>query len=96
MANLVFKVIGHLEVAGIPGKIFGNRSGEQYLVSAGFRTGINYEGYYDPDPVSVNSVLASNGKVPSGAVFVIDSWGNVDHEHQGFSPGQNQGVNILF
>jgi uncharacterized protein YggL (DUF469 family) len=75
-----FKVLGHFENAST-GKKF-DTGLLQFLVSVPERNGINYEGGYDPDPVSVNSVLASHGKIPSGMVFVIDGWANLDAQHQ--------------
>jgi hypothetical protein len=87
VANASFKFVGHF--ADASGNLLRNfGSGLQFLVNAAELTGINFEGGYMPDPVSVNSVLASHGLIPSGATFVVDGWANLDHQH-------NNPVNIL-
>jgi hypothetical protein len=80
VATISCKFVGHFEDAS--GKLVRNfGSGLQFLVNAVMLTGINFEGGYMPDPVSVNSVLASHGLIPSGATFVVDGWANLDRQH---------------
>jgi len=77
MANVNLRVVGHFQDAsGNTLKHYG--TGLTFNVSAAIKS--DSGGSY-PDPASISTVLSGNGKIPSGATFVVDGFANLDKQH---------------
>ena len=78
MANVNLRVVGHFQDAsGNTLKHYGTAI--PFNVSVAMATGS--DGGSAPSPVGISTALSNNGKIPSGATFVVDGFANLDKQH---------------
>jgi len=76
MANVNLRVVGHFADANSNTlKHYG--TGIQFLVSIPAPSGDSLTGTM-PSAAAISTALSNNGKIPSGATFVVDGFANLD------------------